>query len=347
MSHSRSSVRMIDAGPARLKLGVLLFASMATGAGLSMAWQHHRQAADALRGQVKVASESHGVAPWAMPCRMADATDSNMSKPSAAMDAADASPQAVLERWLHGAASNDEDDAREAPFDRLVRQARQEPAFRQTLLRRFATEHDEAARRQLAGLLGASGGDEVARMSAELLHSGDPGQRRRGIELLSSLQGGDQVALRQTVADMLGSEKDPATLSMAVAALQPGELRDPQQVSSILSRLNQLSHHEAPAVRAAVIEASARWGQAAAEPGVLQGLGDADPAVVEAGIDAAGQAGLQTPATVDALLALAERGEVALALRQRALDTLAEMNLDTSRFNRFVQLHRLLIASGG
>jgi hypothetical protein len=345
MRPQASTVRITGRRPDAKTLATWL-AAMAAGAALSGVYHAYddgaRRAANGQRQQSGPAWGPYSGAQASCDAHVASG-DAGRGVPDGAVAASGpASPQSLLAMVLNPR-SGDAAAATPDPYVQLVEQARQDPKFRQDLMSRLRTEADPSARGQLVSLLTSVQGADVMRFSNELMHSPDAEQRKRGLEMLVGLQGSDPQA-RQTLQAVLGTEADPAALSLIVAGLHPGDVREPQEVSAMLGQLQKLAQHDSPEVRSAAVLSSAQWGGAAAEPAILQALADPSPKVVQAAIDAVTATRASSDAAKDALLALAERGDMDLAMRQMALDALSNVNLEGARFSRFAQLRKSLDA---
>ncbi|SFQ33825.1 hypothetical protein SAMN03159339_6826 [Variovorax sp. 770b2] len=162
-------------------------------------------------------------------------------------------------------------------FAKLNELARSDPAALKDLIRRHSSQTDEATKAALASLLSSFPSLEVTD-SALKLARGDAAQRKDAYDLLGKLPSADaraSLAIRQA----LETEKDPAALSRAVAALKSTSVAEPVQNQAILARLGTLTRDSDPIVRSESLRALAQLDKAGdiAEPSVYQMLTDQNP----------------------------------------------------------------------
>ena len=162
-------------------------------------------------------------------------------------------------------------------FAKLSELARSDQAVLRDLIRRHGSQADEATRATLASVLSSFPSLEVTD-SALKLARGDAAQRKDAYDLLGKLPSADaraSLAIRQA----LETEKDPAALSRAVAALKSTSVVEPVQNQAILARLGTLARDSDPIVRGESLRALAQLDKAGeiAEPSVYQVLTDQNP----------------------------------------------------------------------
>lgn len=162
-------------------------------------------------------------------------------------------------------------------FAKLSELARSDPAVLKELVRRHGNQADETTKAALASVLSSFPSLEVTD-SALKLARGDAAQRKDAYDLLGKLPSADaraSLAIRQA----LETEKDPAALGRAVAALTSTWVAEPAQNQAILARLGTLVRDSDPVVRGESLSVLAKLDKAGdiAEPSVYQMLTDPNP----------------------------------------------------------------------
>ena len=347
MAYARSQVALVSRRfSLQTGLGWLLAASL--GALASTACHLAYRAADGQAESNSAASASNTqTASWwrgdsHAPALCATQNEASLSpQPSLALSDAgtEATPQSLLDKLVHPPSLAPERSTDAADAQRLMALAHNDPALRQQLMARYTSEADPNARSRLASLLIATATPDIVRFASGMLGQRDAAQRQQGLEILASVQL-QQPEARQALLGALDTETDPNTLGMVVQSLVPGDKRSPEETQAMMDKLTQMARRSEPQVRSAALSTMAQWGGPASESNIVQALADSDESVVESAIDALGQLGARGNPANDALLNLAERADVAPALRQQAVSALNRVNLDTARYERLERLRK-------
>lgn len=233
--------------------------------------------------------------------------------------------------WTQLAADKDQHRVGSPLHDRLRLAARDDPGAMAFLLARFEREREPSVRQLLKDILGGLDSPQLFAFALRMAASSSPQQKQDGFELLKE-RGGETAQARALVLQALAIDQDPATVSRAVAALQPTE--DVQARAEVASRLRQLGlQHPDADVRAESLLQLHPWGAAAdTERTLLQALADPSAAVRQAAIVALSQFPRRPPAARAALQDLASRGGESPAVRASALHLLEQDELSEEKF---------------
>jgi len=210
-------------------------------------------------------------------------------------------------------------------FSEAVDLLTEDAEARAALMARYAEESDPTLRARMRSLLTFVTTDDVTRMATALTSDSSPELRREGFQLL---QQHTSKSARDTLARALEHERDPKALSAAIHASQRGERARGAEVQKTVQRLQSLSAHDDPEVRAESLIALSRWDRSpSVERTLAQGLGDGAYEVKEAAMIAVVESGLRSEPLKGQLLRIATDSGSDPKLRSRAEDTLRSFAL--------------------
>lgn len=275
----------------------------------------------------------------ASPLVVSRPTASMMSAPGEA-DVADASGKmGVLKRVVL-----DFDPRQQPPdeYNQLVMMGKQDAAFRQAIIKQFEKSTDPRTKARLATLLTHVGTGDIDGYAEKLMGSTDAAKRADGFRIMTNLDKARFSSdVRRQLIGALEKEGDAQALQALLTGMTPGEVRPPQEVTAVVARLQELSQHSSPSVRAAAVSSIARWGVTDRAEGVIvQALNDSNPEVTTAAIYASTQAGIKTPALKSALFQLTAQTDASVEFRRVAASALSNYNLGPDEFNRLLQLRK-------
>ncbi|RZL10959.1 MAG: hypothetical protein EOP40_04465 [Rubrivivax sp.] len=238
----------------------------------------------------------------------------------------------------------DFDPRRQPPdeYNQLVMMGKQDGAFRQDIIKQFEQATDPQVKARLATLLTHVGTGDIDGYAEKLMSSTDAAKRADGFRIMTNLDKARVSSdVRRQLIGALEKEGDATALQALIVGMNPGEVRPPQEVAAVVSRLNELSQHPSASVRAAAVSSMARWGAGErAESVIVHAMNDSNPEVTTAAIYASTQAGIRTPAMKSALFELAAQSDSPIDFRRVAASALGSYNLGPDEFNRLLQLRK-------
>ncbi len=167
-------------------------------------------------------------------------------------------------------------------FESLVERLRSDPALLAALIDESRSQVDPERLTWLLRLLGDVDDPAVVALATEFVYSGDPAQRRLGLDLMKRVRPGDPDVLA-SVSDLLSTEVDGQVLVPALTALaRPGDVDDSTR-ASLVSQVAILADHADPSVRRGSLTILSRWSNDSSyTPQLLAGLDDVDESVRKA-----------------------------------------------------------------
>lgn len=209
--------------------------------------------------------------------------------------------------------------------------ALRDPDYLRRLLQRYAAETDADRKGALLAVINSAPGDESLRFALDLARSTDPAARRDGLALLAAFPL-DRAEVRDTLAQQLRDERDPAMQARLLDMLAPAQMAR-EDAAPLLRQIERLRQSPDPAVRAASVRQTAQWDRSpAAEDALHRALLDADPQVRQAGMDGVFASGLRSDRLKDALLAIASDAQAGMQQRQAAVLGLQNFGLDRGEY---------------
>ena len=209
--------------------------------------------------------------------------------------------------------------------------ALRDPGYLRQLLQQYAAETDTDRKGALLAVINSAPGDESLRFALGLARSTDPTARRDGLALLEAFPL-DRTEVRDTLAQQLRDERDPAMQSRLLDMLAPAPMAR-EDALPLLQQIERLRQSPDPAVRAASVRQTAQWDRSpAAEEALHRALLDADPQVRQAGLDGVFASGTRSDRLKDALLAIASDAQAGTEQRQAAVMGLQNFELDRGEY---------------
>ncbi|MET0980686.1 MAG: HEAT repeat domain-containing protein [Telluria sp.] len=233
--------------------------------------------------------------------------------------------------WVQALAPGDRLNGGYDAEDALRKLVQSDPAARRKLLARYESAQTPQARELLKTILSTVQTPDVIFFANRLANSSNAQDRKTGFEMLHSVAP-DAPETRALVRRTLAAEQSPEVLAGALATLQSGAL-DPEETAQMVAQLKGLSQHADPAVRSASIRQLGQWDKGGeSEERLSQALADGTPEVRQAAIFAIAQAGMRTPATKAALLALVSNPAETRDVRGSAMQVLERFALTREEY---------------
>ncbi|NZA25381.1 hypothetical protein H0E84_03215 [Luteimonas sp. SJ-92] len=224
--------------------------------------------------------------------------------------------------------------------------ALRDPAFLQQLLQRYATAAEEDERGALLALLREVGNDDVLRSALALADSGDAEARRRGLALLDAFPL-DRPEVRDTVAQGLQAERDPAVLQRYVELAAPAVM-PVEDAAPLVRGLEALTAHPDPEIRGRSVVQFAQWSEpAAAEEALGRALIDDAPEVRRAAVGGIVATRVRSERLKDGLLWLASDAQAPAEDRAAAVFALQWFALDRDEYALYRQAAQSAAADDG
>jgi hypothetical protein len=224
-----------------------------------------------------------------------------------------------------------------ASWTEIHAQARTDVGVREELMERYLRAADGDGKRILAHLLSALHTPDVLTFAMNLSSATDVSQRQQGFELLASMQV-KLPEVRQLAIHALKTEKEPALLTNAIAALQPAAV-EPSESEAVIEQLRALTDHTDPGARARALGALASWDKTGDSSGFLvQALADPSDEVRWAAINAIGENRLRSEEIKTALMDLANNGDELADIRLAAAAGLERFPLSKEESEDVVRL---------
>ncbi|UJB20060.1 MULTISPECIES: HEAT repeat domain-containing protein [Lysobacter] len=216
-------------------------------------------------------------------------------------------------------------------LDRMTQRARRDPAYLRELLRSYSFETELDKRGALLAVLQGVANQDVLQLGRQLADSGDPEQRRNGLELLKSFSL-DVPEVRDLLSRQIQDERDPAMLKQLVDMLTPAVIAS-EDAAPLLDRLGTLRRHADPAVRASSVLQSVQWNKNGNNEDILhQAILDSDLAVRQAAIAGINASGTRSDRLKDALLALASDSQTDAETRNAAVFALQNFAMNRGEY---------------
>jgi len=216
-------------------------------------------------------------------------------------------------------------------LDRNIRRAGQDPGYLRELLRRYSFETDLDRRGALLAILQGVANDEVLQLGRQLAGNPDPDMRRSGLALLKAFPL-DVAEVRDTLAQQLREERDPALLKESIDMLAPAVVAS-EDAAPLLERLAALRSHADAEVRASAVLQSVRWNKRGDDAAILEAaLLDPDIAVRRAAIAGIEASGARSDRLKIALLDIAGDARTESDLRRSAAFALQNFALDRDEY---------------
>lgn len=206
-----------------------------------------------------------------------------------------------------------------------------EPASREALMQRYATELDEDTRGALLAELQRSPDDALRDFALDLVAAGDADTRLRGYELLAAFTLEDG-AVRGAVLSGLAGERAPRVLAR-VATLTVPTVLPASEAAPVANALAELAGHRDPAVRAQGVVQAAQWAAPGeAGPLLARALLDESAEVRKAAVAGTIATRASSPQIKDALLWIAGDDEADPEQRTAAVFALQWYRLDDAEY---------------
>lgn len=240
------------------------------------------------------------------------------------------SPQAVFEHFMTATRQAD-------PVEAVIALVKSDARFRSELIGRYLDGLPADENIKTRFVLSESQSNEVVGKALEAARSTDPKKRVRAIELLVSMQDGQNGA-RAYLADALAHETDPQVLAMAASSLHPQPFISPKDSQVVTDRLRALRDNPDERVKNAALSALAVWeGGQAIEKDVLQGMQSPNPNTVVFSIQTALQGQLKSDAFKEALFVVVDRADLPVDLRRHVVELLGSIRLTEGEYERLLR----------
>ncbi|MGO1072154.1 HEAT repeat domain-containing protein [Lysobacter sp. CA199] len=247
--------------------------------------------------------------------------------------------QGALSAYAHSSRAGDS-------LDRMTQRARRDPAYLRELLRDYSFETELDKRGALLAVLQGVANQEVLRLGQQMAESGDPEQRRSGLELLKSFSL-DVPEVRDLLSRQIQDERDPAMLKQLVDMLTPAVIAS-EDAAPLLNRLESLRGHTDPAVRASSVLQSVQWNKSGNNEEILhRAILDGDLAVRQAAIAGISASGTRSDRLKDSLLAIAADSRSDPETRNSAVFALQNFAMNRGEYALYRKAAELVIDGDG
>ncbi len=250
--------------------------------------------------------------------------------------------------WARALLPQDQLMEGEDPEDKLRKLVQSDPDALDRLVRRYGKETNAAAKALALSLLATVEGPEVLALSKQLASSADAQERKDGLELLRN-RSTDSQEVRDILRETLTSERDPALLVQALAALQPPELNEQNagkplsaataaEAAATVTQLQGLAANADPTVRSQSLLQLAQWDKTGGSVAQwTQALTDPTPQVRLAGVFAIAQSGTQADSAKQALIQVVNNVNESKDVRGSAVQVLEGFTLSKAEAASYSQ----------